>query len=98
MTLASFFPSHGRHIPLTRTRSFALASRLSALEGATLGIISNGKKNTIPFFNSFEDELLTKYGVAKVIQTVKSNYSAPADSHLVKEAENWDAVIAGIGD
>ena len=78
--------------------SFALASRLSALEGTTLGIISNGKKNTIPFFNSFEDELLTKYGVAKVIQTVKSNYSAPADSHLVKEAENWDAVIAGSGD
>ena len=27
--------------------SFALASRLSALEGTTLGIISNGKKNTI---------------------------------------------------
>ena len=30
--------------------SFALASRLSALDGATVGIISNGKKNTIPFF------------------------------------------------
>ena len=28
--------------------SFALASRLSALDGATVGIISNGKKNTIP--------------------------------------------------
>ena len=36
--------------------SFALASRLSVLEGTTVGIISNGKKNTIPFFDSFEDE------------------------------------------
>ena len=78
--------------------SFALASRLSALDGATVGIISNGKKNTIPFFIAFEDELRTKFGVAEVVRTVKSNYSAPADAHLVEEAENWDAVIAGIGD
>ena len=78
--------------------SFALASRLSALDGATVGIISNGKKNTIPFFNAFEDELRTKFSVAEVVRTVKSNYSAPADAHLVEEAEYWDAVIAGIGD
>ena len=78
--------------------SFALASRLSALDGATVGIISNGKKNTIPFFNAFEDELRTKFGVAEVVRTVKSNYSAPADAHLVEEAQKWDAVIAGIGD
>ena len=78
--------------------SFALASRLSVLEVTTVGIISNGKKNTIPFFDSFEDELKTTYGVAKVVRTIKSNYSAPADAHLVEEAENWDAVVAGIGD
>ena len=78
--------------------SFALASRLSALDGATVGIISNGKKNTIPFFNAFEDELRTKFGGAEVVRTIKSNYSAPADAHLVEEAEKWDAVIAGIGD
>ena len=80
--------------------SFALASRLSVLcaRGTTVGIISNGKRNTIPFFDSFEDELKTTYGVAEVVRTIKSNYSAPADAHLVEEAENWDAVVAGIGD
>ena len=77
---------------------FALASRMSALDGATVGIISNGKKNTIPFFDAFEDELRSKYGVAEVVRRTKSNYSAPADAHLVDEAEGWDAVIAGIGD
>ncbi len=77
---------------------FALASRLSALQGATVGIISNGKKNTVPFFDSFENELKEKFGVAEVVRRTKSNYSAPADAHLVDEAEGWDAVIAGIGD
>ena len=77
---------------------FALASRLSALQGATVGIISNGKKNTVPFFDSFENELKEKFGVAEVVRRTKSNYSAPADAHLVDEAKGWDAVIAGIGD
>ncbi|MDD9906999.1 MAG: hypothetical protein OXT06_25775 [Rhodospirillaceae bacterium] len=77
---------------------FALASRLSALQGATVGIISNGKKNTIPFFDAFESELKETYGVAEVVRRTKSNYSAPADAHLVEEAQGWDAVVAGIGD
>ena len=77
---------------------FALASRLSALHGATVGIISNGKKNTIPFFDSFENALKEEFGVAEVVRRTKSNYSAPADAYLVEEAKSWDAVIAGIGD
>tara|TARA_B100000676_G_C17925411_1_gene757870 strand:+ start:823 stop:1098 length:276 start_codon:yes stop_codon:yes gene_type:complete len=77
---------------------FALAARLSALQGATVGIISNGKKNTIPFFDAFESELKETYGVAEVVRRTKSNYSAPADAHLVEEAQGWDAVVAGIGD
>jgi len=77
---------------------FALASRLSALQGAKVGIISNGKKSTIPFFDAFENELKEKFGVAEVVRRTKSNYSAPADAHLVEEAQDWDALIAGIGD
>jgi len=38
------------------------------------------------------------YGVAEVVRRIKSNYSAPADKYIVEEAENWDAVVAGIGD
>jgi hypothetical protein len=28
----------------------------------------------------------------------KSNYSAPADAHIMQETTNWHAVFAGVGD
>jgi hypothetical protein len=36
--------------------------------------------------------------VAHVIWRMKSNYSAPADAHIVDEIPQWDAVVAGVGD
>ncbi len=33
---------------------FAPASRLKSLDGATIGVISNGKKGTKPFFDALE--------------------------------------------
>ena len=36
--------------------------------------------------------------IGKVVSRTKSNYSAPADAHIVAEIRNWDAVISGIGD
>jgi len=93
MTMEILDPTHEMD-----AEGFALASRLSALQGATVGIISNGKRNTIPFFDAFEDELIKAYGVTEVVRSIKSNYSAPADAHLVEEAAGWDAVVAGIGD
>jgi hypothetical protein len=36
--------------------------------------------------------------VAEVIRRVKSNYSAPADQHIVDEIAHWHAVVTGIGD
>ena len=78
--------------------AFTLATRLPALQGMTVGIISNGKRNTVPFFDAYEKELRETYGVADVVRRVKSNYSAPADAAIVKEAQSWDIVVAGIGD
>jgi len=28
----------------------------------------------------------------------KSNYSAPADAHIVDEIKRWHAAVAGVGD
>ena len=42
--------------------------------------------------------LREEYGVANVVSRTKSNYSAPADAHIVAEIKQWDAVVSGIGD
>lgn len=80
------------------TNAFALAGRLTSLEGATVGIVSNGKKGTKPFFDALEKELVSRYGVAKVVRRTKGNFSAPAEAEIMQEAKEWDALIAGIGD
>ena len=43
------------------TSSFKYAAGLKNLKGATVGIISNGKKGTFHFFNALEDLLIKKY-------------------------------------
>ena len=80
------------------TSSFKYAAGLKNLKGATVGIISNGKKGTFHFFNALEDLLTKKYKTGEVIRVVKKNYSAPAEEKILKEVKNWDAAIAGVGD
>ena len=74
------------------------APRLSTLKGKTVGFISNGKVGTKGFFAHMEKILREEYGVASVVCRTKSNYSAPADAHIVAEIRKWDAVVSGIGD
>ena len=75
-----------------------LAPRLDALAGKTVGFISNGKEGTKGFFGHLDRLLREEHGVAKVVMRTKSNYSAPADAHIVAEIKQWDAVISGLGD
>ncbi len=79
-------------------QGFAAPARLATLVGATVGIISNGKENTAPFFDQVERLLRDRHGVAEVIRRVKPNYSAPAPHEMLAEAMGWDAVLAGVGD
>jgi len=80
------------------TSSFKYAAGLKNLEGATVGIISNGKKGTFHFFNALEDLLKKKYKVGEVLRVVKKNYSAPAEEEIMEKVKKWDAAIAGVGD
>ena len=77
---------------------FALAPRLAGLEGATIGIISNGKKGTAPFFAHLATVLRTRYGAADVVLRVKKSFSAPAEPAIMEEAAEWSAAVAGVGD
>jgi len=75
-----------------------LAPRLAALEGLTVGIITNAKEGTKGYFGHLERLLREEMGVAEVVWREKSNYSAPCDPHIVQEITNWHAVFAGVGD
>ena len=79
-------------------RPVTLATRPTSLEGATVGIISNGKQGTRAFFDALEHEFRTVYGVAHVVRVTKSNYSAPADADVMDRATQWTALVAGVGD
>ena len=75
-----------------------LAPRLVSLQGKTVGFISNGKEGTKGFFAHLDTMLRAELGAADVVYRTKSNYSAPADAHIVAEVTGWDAVVTGIGD
>lgn len=78
--------------------ALALAPRLQTLNGATVGIISNGKEGTKGYFAHLTRLLYDDLGVANVVLRVKSNLSAPADPPIITEAAQWDFAITGIGD
>ena len=81
-----------------KTAGGQLAARPAALDGKTVGFISNGKEGTKGYFAQLERMLREELGVASVVLRTKSNYSAPADAHIVDEIKNWHAVVTGVGD
>ena len=74
------------------------AARPSSLKGKTVGFISNGKEGTKAYFAHVDRMLREELGVADVVWRTKSNYSAPADTHIADEIRNWHAVVTGVGD
>jgi hypothetical protein len=81
-----------------KASGISLAPRLASLNGKTVGIITNAKEGTKGYFTHLERLLRDEMGVAEVVWRTKSNYSAPADAHIVAELTNWHAVFAGVGD
>jgi hypothetical protein len=81
-----------------KTAGVELAPRLASLEGLTVGIITNAKEGTKGYFTHLERLLRDEMRVADVVWREKSNYSAPADAHIVRDVTNWHAVFAGVGD
>ncbi len=74
------------------------AERPFSLHGKTVGFISNGKEGTKGYFSKLEAMLRQDLGVVDVVWRTKSNYSAPADAHIVDEIRRWHAVVTGVGD
>jgi hypothetical protein len=93
MTLRVFDPTHEM-----KAAGIQQAARLASLQGKTVGFITNGKEGTKGFFTHLDRMLREDMGVANVVWRQKTNYSAPADAHIVDEARQWHAAVTGIGD
>jgi hypothetical protein len=81
-----------------KAAGIAAAPRPASLAGKTVGFISNGKEGTKGYFAHLDRMLREEFGVAEVEWRTKSNFSAPADRHIVDEIARWQAVVTGIGD
>jgi hypothetical protein len=93
MTLRVYDPTHEM-----KAAGIQAAPRLATLQGKTVGFISNGKEGTKGFFTHLDRMLRDDLGVAEVVWRQKTNYSAPADAHIVDEARQWHVAVTGIGD
>ena len=74
------------------------AARPASLDGAEIGIITNGKEGTSGLFAHISQQLRARLGVSNVHVRQKASYSAPAETKILDEAKQWAAVITGVGD
>ncbi len=76
-----------------------LATRLPTLEGATLGLVNNGKTWGREILERVSSNLVTQRSMAGVIAVTKEYVSFPADPADVERlTAGSTAIIAAIGD
>ena len=76
----------------------AASSRLTSLQGRTVGLLDNGKIRVRELLDYMEDILSAEHGVARVIRLKKPDASRPAPADVVADMKAADAVIAAVGD
>ena len=81
-----------------RSAQLTAAPALATLEGASVALLDNNKKNVGTFLSFVEERLRRDHGVREVIRLRKSNMSAPAPEDVMRQATVCEAVIAAIGD
>ena len=75
------------------------APRLSSLEGATAGLLDNGKPNSDALLKHLGEMLVTRYGVAKVHVVRKTDSSTVAEADVLADLiRHSHFVVAGVGD
>lgn len=74
------------------------ATRLTSLQGRTVGLLDNGKIRVRELLDHMEDILRAEHGVAHVIRLKKPDASRPAPTDVIAEMQAADAVISAVGD
>ena len=83
----------------TPPRAAARARRPVRLDGATLGLLANGKTHGMAFLDRVAEHLTARHGIAEIVRVTKANASAPAlpeDAAML--AKRCAAVVTAIGD
>lgn len=88
-------------VPVVRgglNATYEQAPAVRQLEGATVALLDNNKKNATHFLNYVEEVLRTDYGVGDVVRLLKRNLSAPAPAEVLQKLRGCDAMFTAIGD
>jgi hypothetical protein len=76
-----------------------LAPRLSSLQGVTVGLIDNHKRNANVYLEELGRLLQERYGVSQVVTYRKISQSLPTASEVLHQlAGECDAIIHAVAD
>lgn len=85
-------PSEERRYPLA-------PRRLTTLDGATVGLLTNTKLNAEAVLKAIGALLQERYALKELLLRTKPNFSLPAPTATLDElAARCDVVVAGVGD
>jgi hypothetical protein len=94
MTLRTLDPTGVKQVELN-----ALAPRLQSLNGATIGILHNVKKNGKELMVEIANVLQQRYEIADVAEPEPTAHSMLASKEQLDEfAKRYDLVLTGLGD
>jgi hypothetical protein len=94
MTITTLVP-----VPGDAVAASLVAPRPRTLDGATIGIMCNVKRNGPELMSAIVDLLRAEYGVAEVMGPVRAaGTMLPSEDQLAAMAARCDVVITGLGD
>ena len=77
----------------------SLAPRFSDLQGVTIGLIDNHKRNADVFLAELGRVFQEEYGFAKVVSYKKASQSMPTPDEVLDQlAEECDAIVHAVAD
>ena len=77
----------------------SLAPRLNDLQGVTIGLIDNHKRNSDVFLAELGRVFEEEYGVAKVVNFKKASQSMPTPDEVMDQlAKECDAIVHAVAD
>ena len=76
-----------------------IARRPETLDGTVLGLLANGKSNSVELLSLVHEVLADRYDFKGVVERNKGNASRPCPSEIIEEmTEQCDVVISASGD